>query len=147
MHDVELVGSLCAQLCSVSDSTARPYALQFPTTTPRPTALQSGQLHYNQVGRTIIWLVVLQSGQSRYNWVTSRRVASHRIRLGGIASGRVASHQVGSVALQSGRSRYNRVGRATIGSVTLLSGLAGALSLHVLFHSFACSSPPLPAKV
>ncbi|KIM66792.1 hypothetical protein SCLCIDRAFT_21578 [Scleroderma citrinum Foug A] len=44
-------------------------------------------------------------------------------------------------------SHYYQVGCAIIGLVVLLSGLAGALSLHVLFHSFACSSPPLPAKV
>ena len=61
---VELVGLLCAQLCSVSNSTARPYALRFPTTTPRPTMLQLGQSHYNWVGHAIIRLVTLLSGLS-----------------------------------------------------------------------------------
>ena len=104
---VELVGSLCAQLCSVHDSTARPYPLPSPTTIPRPIALFVGWLHYNWVRRATI----------------------------------------GSGALQLGQSHYYQVGCAIIGLVVLLSGLAGALSLHVLFHSFACSSPPLPAKV
>ena len=50
---VELVDLLCAQLCSVSNSTAWPYALWFPTTIPRPIALLSGWLRYNRVGCTI----------------------------------------------------------------------------------------------
>ena len=66
---VELVGSLCAQLCSVSDSTARPYALRFPTTIPRPIALLSGRSQYYQVSCAIIRSVALLLGQSHYSWV------------------------------------------------------------------------------
>ena len=73
---VELVSSLCAQLCSVSDSTAQPYALRFPTTTPRPTMLQSGRSHYNQVGRTTIRSVTLQLGRSHYNRVSHATIGS-----------------------------------------------------------------------
>ena len=131
---VELVSSLCTQPRSVRDSTARPYALLSPSTTPRPIALFAGQSHYYQVGCTIIGLVAPQLGQSCYNWV------SHAT--------------IGSGVLLSGQSCYYWVRRAVIGSGTLLSGRSccyWAYLVHfpsmLLFRSFAHSSPPLSVKV
>ena len=66
---VELVGSLCAQPCSVRDSTGRPYPLPSPTTIPRPIALFVGQSHYSRVGCATIGLVALQLGRACCYWV------------------------------------------------------------------------------
>ena len=92
---VELVGSLCAQLCSVSDSTARPYALWFPTTIPRPITLLSGRSQYYQVSCAIIRSVALLLGQLHYYWVSCTII--------------------GSVALLLGQLHYSWVGRTIIG--------------------------------
>ena len=59
LYSVELVGSLCAQSCSVHDSTAWPYPLPSPITIPRPIALFAGWSCYNQVSHTTIGSVTL----------------------------------------------------------------------------------------
>ena len=65
---------------------------------------------------------------------------------GRVTSRRVASHRIGSVVLQSGRSRYNRVGHTVIGSVALLLGLAGVLSLPAFVPLLCTLFPPTPCE-
>ena len=73
----------------------------------------------------------LPLGLSHYNRVTLHRVALH---------------QVGLVVLQPGQSHYNWVGHTVIGSVALLLGLAGALSLPAFVPLLCTLFPPTPCE-
>ena len=138
---------------------------------PRPIVLLSGRVTLHQVMSQHVGSHHSMLGHITARWVMSQRIRSHHIALRCITSGQVRLHCIGSRHIALGHIALHWVVSHCIGLCRIALGCVALhwvtshqsryyrVALHyyqpylvhypslLLFHSFARSSPPLPAKV